>query len=577
MKQFFKFVFATIVGLILFSIISTFFLLIGIVLMIPSAEPIKQNSVLYLKLEGDLIERSKDDLYSLLTSNEEPVIGLDDILASIREAKTNSNIKGIYLNPGFFRTGYASLNEIREALIDFKESGKFVIAYSGSYTQGAYFLCSMADRVYLNKEGILDFRGISASPLFFKNVLEKIGVEMQVVKVGTYKSFTEQFTNEEMSPANREQMTLLVQTIWDNVVRGISQSRYLAEETLISAANEFLTFQAPEKALNLKMVDGLVYPDEIEAILRGYLEIDGKTEISYVKPSDLINLNSGVSTSGSKNKIAIVYAVGEIDNGNTNGIQSAKLAKLLRNLEKDSLVKAVVLRINSPGGSAYGSEQICRAVSLLKETKPVIASMGDYAASGGYYIACNATKIVACPNTITGSIGIFGIIPNVDGLMNKIGINYDVVKTNNYADMPNIYRAMTGDERNIIQNYVERGYNLFLKRCAEGRNMSIDSIANIAEGRVWPGTFALSIGLVDQLGSLPDAIQLASEEAGLSSYDIEEYPEKENWIAQLLKLPQIGMEKLFFGNTLTEERAILKKVYNIDRLQASLPFEIQMK
>jgi len=576
MKQFFKFVFATVVGLIIFSVISTFFLFTAILLMIPSPDPVKPNSVLYLKLEGSLVERSKNDLYTLLSPEEDPLTGLDDILTSIRMAKTNDNIKGIYLNPGLLQAGYASLNGIRDALVDFKESGKFVIAYSGSYTQGAYYLCSVADMVYLNKQGILDFRGIASSPLFFKNLLEKIGVEMQIVKVGTYKSFTEQFTNEKMSPANREQMTLLTQTIWDNVIEGISQSRNLAGDTLIYAANEFLTFQAPEKALNLRMVDELMYPDQVEGILRECLGIDNKTKISYVKPQDLIDANFGVSI-GSKNKIAVAYAVGEIDNGNTGGIQSAKLSGLLRDLERDSSVKAVVLRVNSPGGSAYGSEQIWRAVSLLKETKPVIVSMGDYAASGGYYISCNATKIVADPSTITGSIGIFGVIPNVEGLMNKVGISYDVVKTNKYADMPNIYKAMTSDERNIIQNYVDRGYDLFLRRCAEGRNMSVDSMTEIAEGRVWSGTSALNIGLVDRLGSLQGAIQLASEEAGLTAYDIEEYPKKESWLTQLTRMPQIGIEKLFFGNTLTEERAILNKIYKIDHLQAALPFDIKTK
>ena len=576
MKQFFKFVFATVVGLIIFSIISTFFLFAVIGAMIPSPEPVKQNSVLYLKLEGNLTDRSKNDLYTLLNPEEDPLAGLDDILASIRAAKTNDNIKGIYLNPGLLRAGYASLNEIREALADFKESGKFIIAYSGSYTQGAYYLCTAADMVYLNSQGILDFRGISSTPLFFKNLLEKIGVEMQIVKVGTYKSFTEQFTNEKMSPANREQVTLLTQTIWDNVLQGISESRYLPKDTLIYAANELLTFQAPKKVLNLRMVDELAYPDEVEEVLRGYLGIGKKTKISYVKPLDLINSDFGFPID-SKNKIAVVYAVGEIDNGTTDGIQSAKLSKLLRDLEEDSTVKAVVLRVNSPGGSAYGSEQIWRAVSLLKETKPVVVSMGDYAASGGYYISCNATKIVADPSTITGSIGIFGVIPNLEGLINKVGISHDVVKTNKYADMPNIYTAITGDERNIIQNYVNRGYDLFLKRCAEGRNMPIDSMAKIAEGRVWAGASALNNGLVDQLGSLQDAIQLASGEAGLSSYDIEEYPKKENWFTQLTKFPQTGMEKLFFGNMLTEERAILNKIYQIDHLQATLPFDIKTK
>jgi len=408
-------------------------------------------------------------------------------------------------------------------------------------------------------------------------MLEKLGVEMQIVKVGTHKSFTEQFTNEEMSPANREQMTLLTQTIWDNIIQDIARNRNIPKDTLIAAADRFLTFQSPESVLNTKMVDELAYPDEVEDVLRGYLGIDRKTKISFVKPLDLINLELGVSISKPKDKIAVVYAVGEIDNGTIDGIQSGKFFNTLRELERDSTVKAVVLRINSPGGSAYGSEQIWRAVSLLKETKPVIASMGDYAASGGYYIACNATKIMANPNTITGSIGIFGVIPNMEGLMHKVGISHDVVKTNQFADMPTVYRAMTDDERIIMQQYVNRGYDLFLRRCAEGRNIPLDSIAKVAEGRVWIGASALVIGLVDQLGTLQDAIQLAAGEADISSYEIQRFPEKEDWFTQLTRLPQLGVEKLFLGNILTEERAILNKIYEIDHLQASLPFDVEIK
>jgi protease-4 len=431
--------------------------------------------------------------------------------------------------------------------------------------------------VYLNKQGILDFRGVSASSLFFKNLLKKLGIEMQVVKVGTYKSFTEQFTNDKMSDANREQLTLLSQTTWDNIVQSISQDRAIPEDTLIKTANEYLTFQSPEKILNLRMVDELVYPDQMENILKEYLDIDSKAKISYITPLDLVNSEPKTLISASKNKIAVVYAVGEIDNGGTNGIQSSKIFNTLKELQQDSAVKAVVLRVNSPGGSAYGSEQIWRAVSLLKETKPVVASMGDYAASGGYYISCAATRIVANPNTITGSIGIFGVIPNIEGLMHKIGVDYDVVKTNKFADMPAIYRAMTEEERHIIQKQVERGYDLFLQRCADGRSIALDSIAGIAQGRVWSGSSALHLGLLDRFGTLQDAIQLASEEAGLTSYDTEDYPQKEDWFTQLMRLPQIKIEELFFRNTLTEEKALLNKVYKIDNLQAALPFDVKVQ
>ncbi len=579
MKQFFKFVFATLTGLILFSFISLIFLFVGMAAMIPAPEPVPENSVLHLRLEGDLTERSKEDLLTLLSLEETPIIGLDDILASIKAAKENPDIKGIYLNPGLLRAGYASLNEIRTALIDFRESGKFIFAYSGNYTQGAYYLCSVANMFCLNKEGIVDFRGIASSSLFFKNLLEKIGVEMQVVKVGTYKSFTEQFTNEEMSEANREQMTLLTSTIWENVLQDISSGREsVSKQNLISAAENFLTFQPAEKVLEMGMVDSLIYPSQIDYILNDYLKTDRNEKVSLVKPRDLIDAkNFDVSLLNPENKIAVVYAAGEIDNGSTDGIQTGKLFKLLQRLERDSSVKAVVLRINSPGGSAYGSEQIWHAVSLLKQAKPVIASMGDYAASGGYYIACNATKIVANPNTITGSIGIFGVIPIAEELMNKVGISYDVVKTNKFSDMPAIYRSMTNEERGIIQQYVNRGYDLFLRRCAEGRNLPLDSIAGIAEGRVWAGTSALQLGLVDELGTLQYAIALAAEEANLTTYDIKEFPEKESWFSQLQQLPQSGMEKLFFKNVLTGERAILNKLYKIDHLQAALSFDVKVE
>lgn len=577
MRQFFKFAFATVIGLIIFSFLSFILLFIGLTLQLPSSEAVKENSVLHLKLEGNLIERSKNDWYSLLDSDEISNVGLDDILTSIQLAKKDPNIKGIYLNPGIFRAGYASLSEIRKALIDFKESEKFIVAYSGNYTQGVYYLSTAADMIYMNKQGILDFRGIASSTLFFKKMLEKVGVDMQIVKVGTYKSFTEQFTNEAMSEANKEQMTLLTHTVWDNIVGEISKSRYIPKDTLLAAADKFLTFQSPEKIVKMQMVDELAYSDEIEKAIKEFMRVGQDTKVNYVKPSDLLDSKFAIPNSDSQNKIAVVYAVGEIDNGDTEGIRSSELSRILRKLEQDSTVKSVVLRVNSPGGSAYGSEQIWRAVSLLKEKKPVIVSMGDYAASGGYYISCSATKIVANPNTITGSIGIFGVIPNLEGLMDKIGVSYDVVKTNKFSDMPNLYRAMGEDERNMMQQYVDRGYHLFVRRCAEGRKMPVNSIEKIAEGRVWTGTSALQLGLIDKLGTLQDAIQLAAEECGLDTYEIEEHPQKEDWYASLFKLSQIKIENLFFKNILTEEKAILDKIRKIDNLQTSLPFEIKIE
>jgi protease-4 len=577
MKQFLKYVFATVTGLIIFSILSFLFFITAIIMMVPTAEPIKEKSVLHLKLDGNLIERSQNDLYSFFDKEEMLSIGLDDLLYAIHSAKEDKNINGIYLEPGLsFRAGLASLSELREALLDFKKSGKFIISYSGNYTQGAYYLATTADKVFINSQGMLDFRGITASSVFVKGLLEKLGVDIQVVKVGSYKSAVEPFSRDKMSPENKEQMSLMINTIWKNVLTDISRTRSISEDTLQLAANELLTFRSAPRVLELKMVDSLLYKDQVEDKIKEYLGINENDKITFVKPSDFQDrkLNAIAEV---KEKIAVVYAVGDIDNGGGDGIRSAELASVLKKVENDPEVKAVVLRINSPGGSAYGSEQIWRAVSNLKEKKPIIVSMGDYAASGGYYMACNATKIVATPNTITGSIGIYGIIPNVEKLMEKVGLSHDLVKTNPYADMPNIYRALTEEEKNVLQFYVEQGYDLFVKRCADGRNMSEKAIREIAEGRVWTGTSALSLGLVDELGTLQDAIKIAAAEAGISSYKLEELPQKKDWFTQLMNLPQDGMEKIFYGNNISQEIKILNKIRQIDNFQAIMPLDMKIQ
>lgn len=578
--QFLKNVLSSLVALTIFTI-GAFF--IGLVFLgaIVSMNEVKveaePNSVLHLRMEGSLQERSQKSLSSLFQMQEELDLGLDEILCAIEAAKTNDNIKGIVISCGLFDGGYASVEEIRQALQSFKnETGKFIVAYSGAYTQKCYYLASVADKVYLNHEGVIDFNGISSSVAFYKGLLQNVGVEMQVLKVGTYKSYSEQYTSDKMSPANREQNTVLTQSIWKSILTDISLSRGVPVDSLDAAASSFVSFQSQQQCVDWGLVDGLRYYDEVEAELRMLLGLEEDADIPSVEVKDLLPETPTESLSDKK-QVAVVYAVGEIDNGTMEGICSSELAKTLRQLAKDDDVSSVVLRVNSPGGSAYGSEQIWRAVSLLKEKKPVVVSMGDYAASGGYYLSCNANAIFAEPTTVTGSIGIFCIIPNAKGLMQKIGIDNDEVKTNPYADVPNLTRPLSESERNIMQQYVDKGYKLFVTRCSDGRKMPYNDLEKIAQGRVWSGVTAQQIGLVDALGTLGDAIKYAANLAEVSDYDVVEYPEKKEWYDLLTEKPSLGMDKLFMGTTLKKEYDVLDRVRRMERMQAIMPFEMDIR
>ncbi|MBR4839713.1 MAG: signal peptide peptidase SppA [Paludibacteraceae bacterium] len=578
MKQFVKYVLATVVGLALFSFLISFLGLIGLgslVALSESKNPVLPKSVLSIHLEGNLVDRSQEDIWTLLSSDETLTIGLDDILQSIEAAKKNDDIKGIYLSTGLFEGGYASIAEIRQALLSFKETGKFVIAYSGAYTQKCYYLASVADKVFLNPEGVIDLNGVSSSTLFYKNLLKNIGVDMQVIKVGTYKSFSEQYTNTEMSPANKEQLQVLTSSIWKSLLDDISVSRGIPVDSLDAMASSFVSFQSQEQCLNWNLVDSLCYYDEVETYIGQSLGLDEGEEISILEPKDL--LQDDLTQLGGGQEVAVVYAIGEIDNGTVDGINSSELAKTLRELAKNDEVSAVVLRVSSPGGSAYGSEQIWRAVELVKARKPVVVSMGDYAASGGYYLSCGAHRIFAESTTVTGSIGIFCVIPNAEGLMEKIGIDYESVNTNPFADAPNILRPLSDSERRILQEYVNKGYHLFVNRCAEGRNMPYDELEKIAQGRVWSGASALQLNLVDQIGGLDDAIASAAAMANVSDYTVTEYPKKKTLLESLQEKPSLGMDKLFFGTTLKRERDVLERVRKIERMQAILPYELEIQ
>ena len=587
MKQFLKFTLATIVGIFITTLLGILILFAVIGAVAGKSETttvLKPNSVYEIDLEGTLIDRSKDDPFSAafadaMGQSATASIGLDDILSNIEKAKKDANIVGIYLKGGSLFGGFASIKEIRNALIDFKKSGKFIVAYADNYSQKMYYLVSVANKVLINPQGMLELKGLSAETMFFKNTLDKLGIKMQIVKVGTYKSAVEPLVNTKMSDANREQVTVYMGSIWKTFLTDVSASRKIPVEQLNEYADEMMMFQPTIKAKEYALVDSLVYIDEVDSILKSSVKGMKKTdELVFVKHSAMIKLPD--TSKFDKNKVAVIYGVGEITDEDGEGIVAKDLVKTINDVAKDSSVKAVVFRISSPGGSAYASEQIWHALSKLKAKKPLIVSMGDYAASGGYYIACMADKIVAEPNTITGSIGIFGVIPNISGLNKKIGVTYDGVKTNKLSDAISVNRAFTPEERDLMQNYVNRGYELFVKRCAEGRKMTIVQIKAIAEGRVWTGEDALKIGLVDRIGGLKDAIKMAVNRAKLKTYNVSEYPVKESFETKFMKSFTEDMETRFVKAQLGEQYNLYKQVKNLDKIngiQARLPYDLNIR
>mgnify|MGYP001086506172 FL=1 len=592
MKDFLKFTLATVTGIILSSIvlfIISMVTLFGIMSASDTETIVKKNSVMMLDLNGTLVERTQEDPLGILSQwfgDESNTYGLDDILSSIQKAKENENIKGIYLQASSLGASYASLQEIRNALLDFKESGKFIIAYADSYTQGLYYLSSVADKVLLNPKGMIEWRGIASTPLFYKDLLQKIGIEMQVFKVGTYKSAVEPFIATEMSPANREQVTAFITSIWGQVTEGVSASRNIPIDSLNVYADRMLMFYPSEESIQCGLADTLIYRNDVRNYLKKLVEIDEDDNLPIVGLSDMMNVKKNVPKDKSGNIVAVYYASGEITDypssaTSEDGIVGSKVIRDLRKLKDDTDVKAVVLRVNSPGGSAFASEQIWHAVKELKTKKPVIVSMGDYAASGGYYISCVADTIVAEPTTLTGSIGIFGIIPNVKGLTDKIGLSYDVVKTNKYADFGNIMRPFNEDERSLLQMMITEGYDTFVSRCAEGRQMPKEAIEKIAEGRVWTGETAKKLGLVDELGGIDKALDIAVAKAGIEGYTVVSYPAKQDFFSSLLDTkPTNYVESQLLKSKLGEfyqQFGLLKNLQEQSMIQARIPFELNVK
>jgi protease-4 len=591
MKDFLKVMIASALGFLIAQIIIS---MIAMVIFLGAAGSLfssvstdkfilQNNSVLNLRLDGTIVERvaEPDPFTSMFSSQYPSEMGLNDIVSAIRKAKSNDNIKGLYLDSRMISASMATLTEIRNELENFKESGKFMVAYADTYTQGGYYLASVADKIAINPQGMLDLHGLSSNPIFFKDALDKLGVEMQIFKVGTYKSAVEPFTQNEMSEANREQVNSYLKDAWSFMRSDFAVSRSITEDQIDSVANKMPMLQSTEYLLTTNLVDTLLYETEMKNYLRELLDIDEDKKI----PSATVANMKSVKTKNvlkTENTIAILYANGNITSGTgTSGIQDKYLVSQIEKLKNDDDIKSVVFRINSGGGSAYASEQIWKAIEDLKADKPVVVSMGDMAASGGYYIACNANIIVAQPTTITGSIGIFGMIPNLEGTTEKIGIHTETVKTNEFADFGNLTRPLNEKEKLLMQNYVETGYDLFLARCAEGRNIDKERLALYAEGRVWTGNQAKEIGLVDELGGIEKAIEIAADMANLGkSYVVFEYPKLSSPIEELLNPAKEELAAKTIKNYLGESFELfmlLKNIKDQDYLQARIPFELNIK
>jgi protease-4 len=549
---------------------------------------VENNSILYVSVQNAIEERTpRNPLegFDFLGLGGDESIGLKDILANIKKAKTDGKIKGIFLDESYMQSGQATTEEIRNGLIDFKRSGKFVIAYSEVYTKGFYYLASVADKVYLNPKGMLEFDGFSSDVTFLKGTLDKLGIEAQVIKVGTYKSAVEPYILTKMSDANRLQVTSYINSLYDHYLTGIARSRGINKDSLFKYANDFY-IREPEDALKYRLVDGLKYKDEIITELKKRTSTAAKSNLNTV---DIVDYTNG-STEGEKtgevssNRIAMVYASGEIagGEGSDNTIGSETLSKSLRKLRLDDKVKAVVLRVNSPGGSSLASDVIWREVMLTRKVKPVIVSMGDMAASGGYYIACAADSIYAQPNTVTGSIGIFAVLPNMQKLFNdKLGVTFDNVKTGKYADMGSVERPLTPEERAILQAQVNRGYYDFTKAVADGRHKTREYIDSIGQGRVWTGEQALKIGLVDRLGSINDAIKSAAKMAKLKDYRVVDYPDQKSVLTSLSSGLGASMREKMVQSELGEHYSIYKQIKGLTQMmrvpQARLFYNVEIK
>jgi len=589
MKDFLKNVLATITGIVLLGVIMAIMSVISMVGLVASSAgstKVADNSVFTLMLSGQLEERMAENPLSMLSGQVSENLGLDDIISAIKKAKTNENIKGIYIEAGIFSSDApASAHAIREALLDFKKSGKWIVAYGDTYTQTTYYICSVADKLFLNPEGMVDWHGLSANPYFVKDLLAKFGVRYQLCKVGKYKSAPEMMTADKMSDPNREQVTAYMTGIWQVMLKEVAASRKVSADSLNAYADQFVTLAEQQELVRKKLVDKLIYTDEVKGEIRQMLKLDKDDEIPQLLLADMKNVK-GPKLEG--DQVAVYYAYGEIVDSETGSMMDDEanivantVCKDLEKLMDDDDVKAVVLRVNSPGGSAYASEQIWRSVTQLKAKKPVVVSMGGYAASGGYYISCAANYIYSEPTTITGSIGIFGMFPDFSGLLtDKLGVKFDEVKTNKHAAFGTVARPFNAEELAMLDQYIGRGYELFRKRVSDGRQQPVAQVEEIAQGRVWLGNDALKIKLVDAIGSLDDAVKKAAELAKLKEYHATSYPEPMDWWASLIDQTEKGSYlDSHMRQALGEYYEPLRLVKNMNRqsaIQARLPYYINI-
>ena len=588
MKQFFKFMFASMLGTFLTLIISfiLFILIIGGAIM-ASSKPdtsVPQNAILRLTLDAPIPERSLNNPFADfgfggLSGQQVP--GLYETVNAIKHAKNDSNIKGILLDLGLIPSGMATVEEIRNALLDFKKSGKFIVAYSELYSQKAYYLATVANKIYLNPAGTLDFRGIGGEVMFMKGLMEKLDVQIQVIRHGKFKSAVEPYILDKMSQANKEQTMTYINALWKQMVTGISQSRGISEAQLNKLADN-LSGYTPELAVKEKMVDQLIYKDQLLQELRNRLNIKTEKDINSIGIGKYVQANEKDTPEYSKDKIAIIFASGDIvsGNGDEGTIGSERISKAIRKARLDKNIKAIVLRVNSPGGSALASDIIWREMVLAKKDKPVVVSMGDVAASGGYYISCAASKVFADPNTITGSIGVFGIIPNFQKtLQNKLGITFDKVTTNKHSDFITVTRPLDAEETAIMQGDIERIYKTFIGHVAEGRNTTSAAIDSIGQGRVWSGVDAKRLKLIDEFGGLNSAVEEAAKLAKLTKYNIQALPALQDPFTKLMETLTGDYKDARIQSELGEYYGYftyLRKLAKAEKIQARLPFEMSV-
>ncbi len=582
MKQFFKMFFASLLALVVASLLSIWFFVSIITAMTTFASKSESTTklddvtVFEIKLSGSLSDRSNSDEFDELMNSLDKKsfsLTLENLRIALDKAAASSQVKCLYLKCGNLSASPAAIEEARQLIAKFKEETNLPIyAYADNYNVNTYWIATLADKIYLNNQGILDIHGCVASPMFYKRALDKLGVKMQVFKVGTFKSAVEPYILTEMSEANRLQLNRMVEGLWQSVEEDIVNARNISVDDLNKYANEGLFFADNNITVEMGLIDSLVYEQDVKEIIKN----------EFGKNADFVGVNYmskvNVTSDFSANKIAVLYANGDIDGNSDSSMDSEEIVKELNKLAKNDKVKAVVLRVNSPGGSAYGSEQMWYAAQQLKSKKPLIVSMGAYAASGGYYMSCMADTIVAENTTLTGSIGIFGMMPDIQGLTDKLGLDVDIVKTHNYSDLGNIFRPMTQNEKNLMQNQVNRGYDLFVKRCADGRGIPENRIREIAEGRVWLGKDALNLGLVDVIGGLDEAVEIAAEKADLDVYAVSSYPKKKTLVEMFTGDFINNVSLKILKNKLGGDAELLNQylyLKNMSGIQAIMPYKIE--